>query len=130
MTVSAVTDATTSAGNTMSIQDFMKVMMTQLTYQDPTKPMDNQEFLAQIAQFTSLEQTQQMNTNIQALVSYQSMQQSVGLIGRTVNVTTGNGPQTGTVASIDFSGSSPQLTITTSSGSLSGIGLNQITSIK
>jgi len=120
----------TSSSASLSIQDFLKVLMTQLTYQDPLKPMDNQEFLAQIAQFTSLEQTQQMNNNLQVLVSNQAAQQSVGLIGRTVNVATDAGPQTGTVSSIDLSGSTPALTLTTSTGTLSNISISQITSIR
>ena len=40
--------------NGMNQEDFLKILLTQLTYQDPMKPMDNQEFMAQMAQFTSL----------------------------------------------------------------------------
>lgn len=114
----------------LSLQDFLQVLMTQLTYQDPLKPMDNQQFMAQIAQFTTLEQTQQLNTSIQALVSNQAAQQSIGLIGRTVNITTANGPLSGKVSSIDLSGATPQLTLATSAGSLTGISFSQITSVQ
>jgi flagellar basal-body rod modification protein FlgD len=129
MSISAVSSAA-GAQSTLNLQDFMQVLMTQLTYQDPLKPMDNQEFLAQIAQFTALGQTQQLNANIQAMLSNQAAEQSVGLIGKTVTVTTASGVQTGSVASIDLSGSAPQLTITTSAGSLSNISLSQITSVR
>lgn len=129
MSISAVSSAT-GAQSTLNLQDFMQVLMTQLTYQDPLKPMDNQEFLAQIAQFTALGQTQQLNANIQAMLSNQAAEQSVGLIGKTVTVTTASGVQTGSVASIDLSGSAPQLTITTSAGSLTNISLSQITSVR
>jgi flagellar basal-body rod modification protein FlgD len=114
----------------LSLQDFLQVLMTQLTYQDPLKPMDNQQFMAQIAQFTTLEQTQQLNTSIQALVANQAAQQSVGMIGRTVNITTTNGPISGKVASIDLSGATPLLTLTTSAGTLTGISFSQITSVQ
>jgi len=129
MSISAVSSAA-GAQSTLNLQDFMQVLMTQLTYQDPLKPMDNQAFLAQIAQFTALGQTQQLNANIQAMLSNQAAEQSVGLIGKTVTVTTASGVQTGSVASIDLSGSAPQLTITTSAGSLSNISLSQITSVR
>jgi len=114
----------------LSLQDFLQVLMTQLTYQDPLKPMDNQQFMAQIAQFTTLEQTQQLNSNIQTLVANQAAQQSVGMIGRTVNITTANGPLSGKVASIDLSGATPLLTLTTSAGTLTGISFSQITSVQ
>lgn len=126
-------NATSSAtsNSSLTLQDFLQVLMTQLTYQDPLQPMDNQTFLAQIAQFTTLEQTQEMNSNIQMLVNNQAVQQSVGLIGHKVAITTSNGPQEGNVASINLSGSTPQLTITTTSGTtLSGISVSQITSIQ
>ena len=132
MAISAVGGATSTPSNSnLTLQDFLQVLMTQLTYQDPLKPMDNEQFMAQIAQFTSLEQTQQVNTNVQTLVGNQATQQSVGLIGHTVNITTASGPQTGVVSSIDLSGSSPQLTITPTGGTpLSGISLSQVTSVK
>lgn len=131
MTTSAVSGVdSTSSKSTLTLQDFLRVLMTQLTYQDPLKPMDNQEFMAQIAQFTTLEQTQQLNTNIQTLLSNQAAQQSIGLIGHKVSITTSSGAVTGTVTAIDLSGSAPQLTLSTTTGTLTGIGFSQITSVQ
>jgi flagellar basal-body rod modification protein FlgD len=112
-------------------QDFLKVLLTQLTYQDPMKPMDNQQFMAQLAQFSTLQQTQQLNTNIETLIGNQSALQSVGLIGRTVDITTDSGTATGTVTQLALSGTSPIMTVKTSSGALlSNIGLSQIQNIR
>lgn len=119
-----------SAASNVSLEDFMKVLMAQLSYQNPLKPMDNQEFLAQIAQFTSLGQTQEMNANIQTLVANQAAQQSIGLLGRTVYATVDNATVTGTVSKIELSGSTPILTLTTASGPLSNITLSQITTVQ
>ena len=130
MTTAIPSVTNTTPGASLSLQDFLQVLMTQLTYQDPLKPMDNQEFMAQIAQFTTLEETQQMNTSIQTLVSNQAAQQSVGLIGHTVDFTTQSGPLSGTVQSIDLSGSTPQLSITTSTGVVSGVSIGQLTSVQ
>jgi flagellar basal-body rod modification protein FlgD len=131
MTTSAVSSAASASSNSsLTLQDFLQVLMTQLTYQDPLKPMDNQEFMAQIAQFTTLEQTQQLNTNIQTMLTNQAAQQSIGLIGHKVNITTSSGPVAGTVLAIDLSGSSPQLTVTTTTGTLSGISFSQVTSVQ
>ena len=121
----------TSPTNSLSMQDFLKVLFTQLTYQDPLKPLDNQQFMAQIAQFATLQQTQQTNTSIAQLVTNQAALSSVGLIGRTVDVTASDGPATGTVSALSLAGSSPQLSITTTGGAvLSNIDLGQITAVR
>lgn len=67
--------------------DFLKILITQLQNQDPANPMDDREFIAQMAQFSSLEQMTNMNTAIQNFVSLQSSQNLVQhseLIGKQV----------------------------------------------
>ena len=132
MSISAIgTASTPTATNQLSLEDFLKVLLTQLTYQDPLKPMDNQQFMAQIAQFTTLEQTQQLNTGIQTLLNNQSSLQSVGLIGRTVDISTDSGPLTGTVSALSLAGASPLVTLTLPGGaSVSNVSLAQITSVR
>lgn len=128
----AAPDAAISAqANAFKLQDFLKVLMTQLTYQDPLKPMDNQQFMAQMAQFTQLEQTQQLNTKLDALLATQSALQSVGLIGRQVEVQTDSGVVSATVATLSLSQNAPQLTVTLASGAqLSNIALSQVLSVR
>jgi flagellar basal-body rod modification protein FlgD len=126
---SAAATSNNSLTSSVTLQDFMTVLLTQLTYQDPLQPMDNEQFMAQIAQFTSLGQAQQTNSNIQILVSNQAAQQSIGLVGQKVGFSTNAGPVSGTVASVDLSGSTPALTITTSDGTQTGISLSQLTSV-
>ena len=128
--VATAASASTLQSNNIDLQDFLNVLLTQLTYQDPLKPMDNQQFMAQIAQFTTLEQTQSLNTNIQALLNNQSSLQSVGLIGRTVDIKTDTGPLTGTVTGLSLAGSSPTLTLSVSGATVSGVGLNQVTGVR
>ncbi|MGE4244220.1 flagellar hook assembly protein FlgD [Ramlibacter sp.] len=132
MSLSAIGDATsTTAAGRLSLEDFLKVLLTQLTHQDPLKPMDNQEFMAQIAQFTALEQTNQLNTNLQALLNNQSSLQSVGLIGRTVDVRTESGPLTGTVSTLSLAGAQPRITLALpGGGNLADVGLSQITAVR
>jgi flagellar basal-body rod modification protein FlgD len=112
------------------MQDFLKILLTQLTYQDPLKPMDNQEFLAQMAQFSSLEQSRELNDRIDKLLGIQATAQSVGLIGRTVEISTSSGSVSGQVISLNLSGAEPQVSLKMPSGQvLIGISLGQILSV-
>ena len=47
--------------------DFLKLLVTQLRYQNPLEPMDNKEYIAQLAQFSSLEQMQNLNMQLASL---------------------------------------------------------------
>jgi len=121
----------TGTNQTLNLQDFLKILLTQLQYQDPLKPMDNQEFMAQMAQFSTLQQTQQLNDNITQLLAVQSATQSIGMIGRTVSVGTADGTVTGQVVSMDLTNGAPSLSVKLTSGqTLTGIGLSQILSVK
>jgi flagellar basal-body rod modification protein FlgD len=57
--------------NKLGKNEFLKILTTQLQYQDPTEPMDNSQFVAQLAQFSSLEQMQNVNTTLEQLVTAQ-----------------------------------------------------------
>lgn len=133
MTIGAVGASTSppSSASNLGLQDFMKVLLTHLTYQDPLKPMDNQEFLAQMAQFTSVEQSQQLNERLQQLIDNQAALQSVGLIGRTVDISTPTGKATGTVTSLSLQGSAPVLGLSLPGGTvLNDIGLGQLLAVR
>lgn len=128
--VASVADAA-SASASLGLQDFMKILLTQLTFQDPLKPMDNQEFMAQMAQFTSLEQTQRLNDRVQQLVENQAALQSLGLIGRTVDITTATGTATGTVTALSLQGEAPLITVSAAGGTvLRDIRLGQILAVR
>ncbi|MDT8859022.1 flagellar hook assembly protein FlgD [Alkalihalobacillus sp. MEB130] len=67
--------------------DFLKILITQLQNQDPSNPMDDREFIAQMAQFSSLEQMTNMNQAMQKFVTMQTSQNLVQhseLIGKKV----------------------------------------------
>ena len=129
--VSGVAGTSSLQANPLGIQDLIKILTTQLNYQDPMKPVDNQQFMAQMAQFTTLQQTQELNAKIEQLIVNQSALQSVGLIGRNVDILYGNTTVTGKVSSISLSGDAPLMSILTTSGStLNNVGLSQITAVR
>ncbi|WP_062048721.1 flagellar hook assembly protein FlgD [Bacillus sp. JCM 19034] len=73
--------------NILGKDDFLKILIAQLQNQDPANPMDDREFIAQMAQFSSLEQMTNMNQAIQSFVQLQQSQSLVQhseLIGKTV----------------------------------------------
>ncbi|HEX5682656.1 MAG TPA: flagellar hook capping FlgD N-terminal domain-containing protein [Ideonella sp.] len=124
--------STNLQSSNIGMQDFLNILLTQLTYQDPLKPMDNKEFMAQLAQFTTLGQTQELNGKIDSLLSTQASMQSVGLLGKTVTFNSQQGPLTGKVDSLSWAGTTPQLAIKDipNVGTLSGISLSDVTLIK
>jgi flagellar basal-body rod modification protein FlgD len=75
--------AASKKDNTLGKDDFLKILMTQLKHQDPTKPLEDKEFIAQMAQFTSVEQLTNMATEMKAL--RQSLGMTPGLIGKQVS---------------------------------------------
>jgi flagellar basal-body rod modification protein FlgD len=112
-------------------QDFLKILLTQLNFQDPLKPVDNEQFVAQLAQFTNLEQTRELTDNTSTLLSIQASTQSIGLLGKTVDVSSGSGTVTGTVTTITFSSGQPTLTVLASDGTiLNDVGLSQVTLVR
>lgn len=129
--VDAVSAGSGLQANSLGLQDFLKILLTQLIYQDPLKPMDNQAFMAQMAQFTSLQQTQQLNTKLDALLSTQASLQSVGLLGRSVDIADASGTVTGSVTALSLAGQTPQLTVQLNNGTtLTGVSLSQIAAVR
>lgn len=112
-------------------EDFLKILLTQLTFQDPLKPMDNQEFIAQMAQFTNLELTRQQGERTDALLTIETATQAIGLINKTVEIGTSSGTEVGTVTTITFANGSPRLTVRLANGSfLTDIGLSQVSVVR
>lgn len=128
---SAVGAGTPAQSGNIGIQDFLKILTSQLNNQDPLKPVDNQEFVAQIAQFATLEQSRQLNANIEQLLSVQSSMQSVGLLGKNVDVSQNGMLVSGRVTALDVSTGAPLLTITTTAGDFqNNISPSQLISIR
>lgn len=68
--------------------DFLKLLTTQMQNQDPMKPMDNTEFIAQMAQFSSLQQMSDLNKTMAGQVDFNELSQASSLIGKQVSVNT------------------------------------------
>lgn len=141
--VAPVTSGTGSSGSTsaagsqatdafgLSFDALLKIVLTQLTYQDPLKPMDNFQFVSQLAQFSQIQQGQQLIDGINTLVAAQTTGQAAGLIGRQVDFQTRQGTLSGKVVAAAFAGGGATLTIETAQGAtISDLPLANVSQIR
>lgn len=80
--------------------DFIKILITQLTNQDPTAPMEDKAFIAQMAQFSSLEQMTNMAQDFARLSGMLASGQASGALGRNVELADGDKTVTGVVKAV------------------------------
>ena len=100
---STATTTSSSSSSSVSSEAFLNLLCMQLQYQDPTNPMDNNEMLAQEAQFVTLEQMEKLASSFS---EFSSMYQANSLIGQKVEVSSNSGNSiVGTVEYVDYSDS-------------------------
>ncbi|MGA2377946.1 MAG: flagellar hook assembly protein FlgD [Spirochaetia bacterium] len=90
--------------------DFLKILITQLSHQDPTQPMDDKSFIAQMAQFSSLEQMTNMSEGLAKVASLVAKSQAVSLLGNAVDVANGGETVSGIVDAVT-GGDFPQILV-------------------
>jgi flagellar basal-body rod modification protein FlgD len=120
--VVASTD-TTPKNATVTQDAFLKILLTQLKFQDPLKPVDNQQFLAQLAQFSAIEINRQQSEKIDSLLQLNSSGQAIGLLGQQVEVNSSEFQGVGEVTAVSFDAGAPMLTVRKPDGSV-GIGVH------
>lgn len=80
--------------------DFLQLLIAQLTHQDPTEPVKDTEFIAQMAQFSSLEQMMNMTKNLDLMNQTLSSADAVSAVGKKVDIETGGEVLTGVVTAV------------------------------
>jgi len=90
--------ASQTAGPAIDYQSFLKLLMAEMKNQDPTKPMDSTEYVAQLATFSQVEQSVQTNSKLDQLLQTSALAQAGNIIGHTI--TSADGNTTGTVSSV------------------------------
>ena len=96
--------------NELGKDDFLRLLVTQLQYQDPTKPMEDKQFIAQMAQFSSLEQMNNMASGLQEFTARFTAGQALGLLNREVDVVAGHQTISGIVQEVT-SGDVPKVRV-------------------
>jgi flagellar basal-body rod modification protein FlgD len=119
--VSSAASQGTGAPFGLEFESLLKIILTQLTYQDPLKPVDNFQFVSQLAQFSQLQQSQALNDQITSLLASQAAGQATSLLGRRVDLL-GNSTTTvsGVVEAVSFASGQPTLTIRTDGDEIIG----------
>jgi len=112
-------DAYTNPSSTLTQNDFLKLLVAQIQYQDPMNPQSDTQMAAQMAQFTSLQQATQTTSSL-------AMIQANSLVGSNVTVQIDSKTSTsGVVTGVVLNNGTPQITI-----SGQNYGLNQVTAVQ
>jgi flagellar basal-body rod modification protein FlgD len=107
---------------TLNQKDFLKLLVAQMSAQDPMNPVSNTDFAAQMAQFSTLQTTQSMQTNLAGLESSQAVLQANSLLGRTVQVQSAQGAtDSGVVSAVGIQAGTPTITVNGQSYGLSAV---------
>lgn len=119
---SSATNQSAAASLGGNLQDFLKMLMTQLQNQDPTSPMDANSFTTELVQFASVEQQINTNSSLSQLISLtqsDSMLQASSLVGQTVEVSASQMPLQNGSGSLTFTAGSAgtaQIAVSTAAG--------------
>jgi flagellar basal-body rod modification protein FlgD len=117
----------------LDFQSLLRIILTQLTYQDPLKPMDNFQFVSQLAQFSQLQQSQSLNDQIGNLLAAQAAMQGTDLLGRTVDFVNaaGTGTLSGVVKTVSFASGHPEVTLETATGeTIANVAIGKISQVR
>jgi flagellar basal-body rod modification protein FlgD len=79
-------------------QSFLKLLVAQMKNQDPTNPMDSTQYMAQLAAFSQVEQSVQMNGKLDQMLQSSTLDQAAAIIGRTL--TSADGATSGKVTEV------------------------------
>ncbi len=103
-----LTSAVSSSDSLVTQDAFLQLLVTQLKYQDPLEPQDSSEFVAELAQFSSLEQMTSISSSLETVLELSI----TDMIGKTVTVLDSNSELvTGTVEGIVYYADGPAVTI-------------------
>jgi flagellar basal-body rod modification protein FlgD len=122
--------STTPQATGIGQDDFLRIMLTQLRFQDPLKPVDNQQFVAQLAQFSALEITRQQSEKIDTLLTIQGADQAIGLLGKSVQVNKQATGSVGSVTAVAFTADGPSLTVKTDTTTLVDVKLSDVSLVR
>jgi flagellar basal-body rod modification protein FlgD len=131
----AISDST---NDILDKDDFLRLLMTELTNQDPLSPMDNKDFINQMTQFSTMEQMTNMASSLNnleaglsSMFQHSLLNEGAALIGKQVAGMNSTGDKLieGIVEAVSWLEGNPQLQVRLADGSLGSIQMNEIVSV-
>jgi flagellar basal-body rod modification protein FlgD len=122
-------DPSLPANSNINEQDFIQLFVSELQFQDPMQPIDNGQFLTELAQFVGIEEQQQTVQGVNNLLTLDGTDSALGLLNHTITYVSADGSttSTGVVSAIKFDSSGASLSVSTSSSNtVTGIRMSQI----
>jgi flagellar basal-body rod modification protein FlgD len=111
----------------ISQTDYMQLFMQELTYQDPLKPVDNREFMAQMAQFSALQEARISNDYFMKLLGLTAATQGLMLLGKQVHIQ--GSESIGLVHKVTFPENQPPMLMISMNGALVQKKLSEISEV-
>jgi flagellar basal-body rod modification protein FlgD len=104
--------ASSTPSSTLTQNDFLKLLVAQMSAQDPLNPVSNTDFAAQMAQFSALQTSQATQSDMSLLQASQQVQQANGLIGRSVTLLAQDGTKpSGFVSGVQMVSGVPKIVV-------------------
>lgn len=120
MAIAGIASMASAADTSSTVQDrgqmgkdmFLKLLVTQLKNQNPLEPMEDREFIAQLATMNSAEQLTQLNGQLTNFLLMQAASQASDLVGKEVTISKADGTEIqGKVSKVIFNGQTPQVEV-------------------
>lgn len=112
----------TGNNNQLGEQSFLQLLVAQLQNQDPMQPMDDTQFISQLAQFSTLQTMQQIQSSLQSSLGAQLLDHAMSFLGHPISANDANGsPVSGTVSGIKLQGGNVLLEVGSTTVNLSDV---------
>ncbi len=113
-TIGSINSQVDTGISNINFNDYMKIFLAQLSNQNPLEPVDNKEFLTQMAAFTELQVSQENSAKLDQVINVMATNQSIGLLGKNVEIA--NAGIIGEVTAVSTNTGQPLLTVKSSDG--------------
>ena len=131
--IGRITNEVVAQQQTVGTEEFLRLFLAQLNYQDPLEPVDNREFITQLAEFSSLQVSSSTQETTEDLLEVASINQTVGLIGKEVlveNADLPGGSAAGSVTAIEVRNGDSILGVSLENGSVIRVSPASVTVVR
>lgn len=127
----STTAALSNAMSDLDADDFLTLLLTELEYQDAMNPVSDKDFIAQMAQFSALAETSELNDSFKSFTKQNSHNEALYLLGTKITAIDSDTEVeiNGTVTAISYEGTDPLLTLQVDDTKTSTCNLSEVTKV-